>query len=90
VFDEFGFADDAGRESIAALLRIAAGDLRKVTGWLPPDGAREALPGGAVKRRRDGVTMIAPLSHDARARWRLHKDAILKDRADRVWSTDAI
>lgn len=90
VLDEFAFADDAGRGAIAPLLRIAAGDLRKVVGWLPPDVARDALPGGAVKRRREGIAMIAPLSTIARSRWRDSKDAILRDRADRVWSTDAI
>jgi len=90
VFDEFAFADDAGREAIAPLLRLAAGDLRKVVGWLPPDSARDALPRGAVKRRRDAIAMIAPLSSIARARWRQQKDEILCDRADRAWSTDAI
>jgi len=90
VVDEFAFADDTGRAAIAPLLRVAAGDLRKVVGWLPPDVARDALPAGAVKRRREGIAMIAPLSAIARSRWRDRKDQILRDRSDRVWSTDAI
>lgn len=55
VFEEFAFSDEAAREAIAPLMRLAAGDLRKVAGWLPPDVARDALPRGAVKRpaRRD-------------------------------------
>lgn len=90
IFDEFGFTDETGRDAIAPLLRLAAGDLRKVVGWLPPDAAREALPHGAVKRRRDAIAMIAPLSPIARSRWRVAKELILGDRADRVWSSDAV
>lgn len=90
VFDEFGFADDDARGAIAPLMRLAAGDLRKVVGWLPPDAAREALPGGAVKRRREAIAMLAPLSAIARARWNAAKESIFADRADRVWSGDAV
>jgi hypothetical protein len=90
VFEEFGFADDAGRDAIAPLLRIAAGDLRKVVGWLPPDVARDAVPHGAVKRRTEAILMIVPLSRVARARWRMQSQLILADKADRIWGTDAI
>jgi hypothetical protein len=89
IFEEYGFSDEAGREAIGPLLRVAAGDLRKIVGWLPPDVARDALPHGAVKRRRDAIAMIAPLSSTARARWRHQREMILNDRADRLWATDA-
>lgn len=62
VLDEFGFADDAAAETIPALLRAAAGDLRRIVGWLPPGGARELLPKGAVRKRRQAIFMAAPLS----------------------------
>jgi hypothetical protein len=90
VLDEFGFTGDDGFAAIAPLVRSAAGDLRKVTGWLPPDIARPALPRGAVKKRKNGLTMIAPISPAARAAWRLQAPAILADDADRCWSTDHI
>jgi GNAT superfamily N-acetyltransferase len=90
VLDEFGYTGDDGSDAIAPLVRSAAGDLRKVTGWLPPDIARPALPRGAVKKRKSGVTMIAPISAAARAAWRLQAPAILADDADRCWSTDHI
>jgi predicted N-acetyltransferase YhbS len=90
VLEEFGFADDTARPLIPPLLRAATGDLRKVVGWLPPNIAREAIPSGAVKRRHEAITMIAPLSDFARARWRAVREQILSDRADRVWATDAI
>jgi len=90
VLDEFGSTGDEGFDAIAPLVRSAAGDLRKVTGWLPPDVARPALPRGAVKKRKNGVTMIAPISPAARAAWRLQAPAILADDADRCCSTDHI
>jgi GNAT superfamily N-acetyltransferase len=90
VVDEFGYTGDDGFDAVAPLVRSAAGDLRKVTGWLPPDVARPALPRGAVKKRKNGITMIALLSPTARAAWRLQAPAILADDADRCWSTDHI
>jgi predicted N-acetyltransferase YhbS len=90
VMDEFGYTGDDGFDAVAPLIRSAAGDLRKVTGWLPPDIARPALPRGAVKKRKNGMTMIALLSQPARAAWRRHAAAILADDADRCWSTDHI
>jgi GNAT superfamily N-acetyltransferase len=90
VIDEFGYTGEHGLTTIAPLIRSAAGDLRTVSGWLPPDGARPALPRGAVRNRKDGVTMIAPLSAPARAAWRRNASAILADDADRCWSTDHI
>ncbi len=90
VLDEFGYTGDDGFDAVAPLVRSAAGDLRKVTGWLPPDVARRAVPRGAVKKRKNAVTMIALLSQPARAAWRLQGAAILADDADRCWSTDHI
>jgi GNAT superfamily N-acetyltransferase len=88
--DEFGYTGDDGFDAVAPLIRSAAGDLRRVTGWLPPDFARPALPRGAVKKRKNSVTMIVPLSAEARAAWRRHATQILTDDADRCWSTDHI
>jgi predicted N-acetyltransferase YhbS len=62
IFDEFGFADDAsGTLLIPALLRAAAGDLRRVTGWAPPAEARALLPKGTTHKRKRSVLMMAPL-----------------------------
>jgi predicted N-acetyltransferase YhbS len=88
--DEFGYTGDEGFDAVAPLVRSAAGDLRKVIGWLPPDVARSALPRGAVKKRKNGIAMIAPLSQSARAAWHQHAGAIVADDADRCWSTDHI
>jgi hypothetical protein len=90
VLDEFGYTGDDGFDAVAPLVRSAAGDLRKITGWLPPDVARPALPRGAVKKRKNSVTMIALLSGPARAAWRRHSAAILADDCDRCWATDHI
>ena len=88
--DEFGYTGDDGFDAVAPLIRGAAGDLGRVSGWLPPDVARPALPRGAVKKRKNGVMMIAALSASARTAWQRHAAAILADDADRCWSTDHI
>jgi GNAT superfamily N-acetyltransferase len=88
--DEFGYTGDDGFDAIAPLIRSAAGDLRRVTGWLPPDIARSAIPRGAVRKRKNAILMIAPLSGPARASWRSNAEAVLADDADRCWSTDHI
>ena len=90
VVDEYAYTGDEGFDAIPALLRSGAGDLRKVSGWLPPDIARAAIPRGAVRKRRTAITMIAPLSKSARLAWRAAAPALLADDADRVWSTDHI
>lgn len=88
--DEFAFIDDAAAAAIPALTRSAAGDLRKVAGWLPPTPARKALPRGAVRARTTAVAMIAPLSAAARSAWR-HRAADLADAsADAYWSGDHV
>lgn len=62
VLEEFGFADEAGARAIPALLRAAAGDLRRIRGWLPPASARELLPRGTIRKRKRAIFMAAPLS----------------------------
>jgi predicted N-acetyltransferase YhbS len=62
VLDEIGFAGEAGAAVMPALLRAAAGDLRKISGWLPPEIVRELLPKGSVRNRRLAIFMAAPLS----------------------------
>jgi GNAT superfamily N-acetyltransferase len=90
VLEEFAFTGDHGFDIIAPLIRSAAGDLRKITGWLPPDIARAALPRAAVKRRKTAIAMLAPLSPGARASWRSVAESVLSDGADRYWNADHI
>jgi predicted N-acetyltransferase YhbS len=87
ILDEFGFADSQAAELIPALLRSAAGDLRRVTGWLPPESARDALPRASVRKRASAIFMAAPLSA-AGARW--VEQVATPSRSDGVWSTDHI
>jgi predicted N-acetyltransferase YhbS len=61
IVDEFGFADDATAFLIPALLRAAAGDLRRVTGWVPPAEMRALLPRGRTHKRKRSILMMAPL-----------------------------
>lgn len=90
VIDEFSFAGPQHAHLIPPLLRAAAGDLRKITGWLPPSPAREALPHASVRARRDGILMLAPLSPLARSRWKLDSRDVLRSPSDVIWSTDHI
>lgn len=90
VIDDFAFAGDDGRTRLPALLRAAAGDLRRVAAWLPPAHAREALLRGAVRARKDSIFMIAPLSPDGRDWWRANRDGALHARSDPVWSADHV
>ncbi|MDP9018943.1 MAG: GNAT family N-acetyltransferase [Candidatus Eremiobacteraeota bacterium] len=87
VVDEFGFGDLEGRGRIPALLRSAAGDLRRIVGWLPPHNARELLPRGSVRKRKDAILMIAPLNAVGK---QLVNLASAPSSADGVWSTDHI
>jgi predicted N-acetyltransferase YhbS len=88
--DECAFVDDDAALQVPALVRNAAGDLRKVTGWLPPAPVRDALPRGAVRARTTAIAMLLPLSAAARVAWRAHATRIGGDAADPVWSTDHI
>ncbi len=90
VLDDFAFTGDVGRGRVPALLRAAAGDLRRVNGWLPPFGAREALPRGSVRARKDAILMIAALSPLARRWWAENEAALRRDRADATRSADHI
>lgn len=87
VADEFAFADERGREVIPALLRCAAGDLRRIVGWLPPSPARGVLPRGSVRKRADAILMATALSHDGARFVRL---AQASGGADPMWSLDHI
>jgi GNAT superfamily N-acetyltransferase len=88
VVDEFSFAGAQHAHLVPPLLRAAAGDLRRITGWLPPSPAREVLPRGTVRARRDAILMAAPLSAIARARWKADSPELARAASDPVWSTD--
>ena len=87
--DELAFARDDDAALIAPLLRAGAGDLRSIRGWLPPAVARDALPRGAVRARKDAIAMVLPLSAPFRAAYRAHATD-RRDNADPCWSTDHI
>jgi GNAT superfamily N-acetyltransferase len=87
VLDELGFAGPEGAELLPSLLRSAAGDLRRIAGWLPPEFARGTFARASVRKRRDAIFMAAPLTRVG-ARW---LEAALPAKAgDGVWSTDHI
>ncbi len=85
VVDEFGYIDDEA-PIVPALMRAAAGDLRRVVGWLPPGGARDALPKGMTRKRKRAILMAAPLSPQGAAL--LDRTAASAD--DFCWATDHI
>ena len=87
LLDEFGFADVGGAQLVAPLLRAAAADLRRITGWLPPERARDVLPKASVRKRTKAIFMAAPLSRSAHA-WL--EAATARMSCDGVWSTDHI
>jgi GNAT superfamily N-acetyltransferase len=87
VIDELAFGSDESRDLIPALLRLAAGDLRRIAGWLPPAPARSVLPRGSVRKRSDAILMIAPLT---RGGSRFVDAAKTAREADAVWSLDHI
>ena len=87
LLDEFGFADDEAAELIRPLLRAAAGDFRRVAGWLPPDPARDVLTRPSVRKRTSAIFMAAPLSANGK-RWLTAATA--NKAGDGVWSTDHI
>jgi hypothetical protein len=87
--DELAFARDDDAALIAPLLRAAAGDLRTIRGWLPPAVARDALPRGAVRARKDAIAMMLPLSAPFRAAFRA-RATDRRENADPCWSTDHV
>jgi len=84
IVDEFGWNDE---DAVAPLLRAAAGDLRRITGWLPPGRARDLLPRGAVRKRKDAIFMAAPLTRAGTA-WL--ERAKTPGTADGLWATDHV
>jgi hypothetical protein len=87
VLDEFGFCDAEAASLVPALLRSAAGDLQRITGWVPPEFARSKLPRAAIRKRTSAILMAAPLSPPGK-RW--IEAACTPSAVDGVWSTDHI
>ena len=88
--DEFAYADAEAAALVPALIRNAAGDLRKVTGWLPPAPARALIPRGAVRPRKTATTMVLPLSAAARSAWERSAAAVTSAAADPCWNADHV
>ncbi len=87
ILEECGYADDTAGELVAPLLRSAAGDLRRVVGWLPPAFVRERVPRASVRRRTDAIFMAVALSK-AGTQWLA--SAREPSPGDGVWNTDHI
>jgi predicted N-acetyltransferase YhbS len=87
VLEEIGFGTAQSRALVPALLRCAAGDLRRIVGWLPPAPVRSVLPRGSVKRRSDAIFMVAPLSAGGT---RFLDRLRVSSAADPIWSLDHI
>lgn len=87
ILDEFGFSDLEGRGRIPTLIRSAAGDLGRIAGWLPPEGMRDLLPRGSVRRRKGAILMLAPLTAAGK---KLIARATATGAGDGVWATDHI
>jgi GNAT superfamily N-acetyltransferase len=90
VVDDFAFDGDEGRQVLGPLLRSAAGDLSRIAGWLPPPLAREALPAGSVRSRKDAILMFVPISPRGRAWWKASAEALHTSRSDATWSADHV
>jgi predicted N-acetyltransferase YhbS len=87
IVDEYGYAGEDSAELIPALLRAAAGDLQRITGWLPPDGARSLLPRGTTLKRKGAILMLAPLGSHGR---QLLERACAGKGGDFCWATEHI
>ncbi len=87
VVDELGFADEGSAALIPALLRAAAGDLRRITGWVPPNVARALLPRVTARKRTRSILMMAPLSPAGR---RLVERVSTPAAGEFCWATDHI
>jgi GNAT superfamily N-acetyltransferase len=88
--DEFAYVDDDAAAQLPALIRNAAGDLRKVTGWLPPAPARSVVPRGAVRPRKTAVAMVLALSAAAHTAWERSGPGVTGATADPYWNADHI
>lgn len=87
VLDEFGFADEAGAAAVPSLLRAAAGDLRRIVGWVPPLALRAVLPRAPARKRERSLLMIAPLRPEGRA---LLETIEARERGNLGWPTEHI
>jgi predicted N-acetyltransferase YhbS len=87
VVDEYGHADEDSAALIPALLRAAAGDLRRIVGWLPPAGTRDLLPKGTTRKRKRSILMMVPLRPDGR---RVIGRALAERSGDFCWATEHI
>ena len=65
----------------------AAGDLRRITGWVPPDELRHLLPRGTTRKRTRSVFMIAPLHAEGSE---LLDRALARRNGAFCWATDHI
>ncbi|MGH7754711.1 MAG: GNAT family N-acetyltransferase, partial [Vulcanimicrobiaceae bacterium] len=90
VIDDLGFSGYDGSAALKGVLRVAAGDLPRVSAWLSPEVTAGTLPRGAVRPRRLAILMLAPVSPLGRRFWRDQGPAILGARGDAVWNADHI
>jgi hypothetical protein len=81
-FEDFGSTATKAARFCRRSCAPAAGDSTRVGGWLPPPIAREALPRGSVRARKDAITMVAPLSSLARAWYASFAATLEAGRAD--------
>ncbi len=88
--DEFAAIDFDASAQLPSLIRNAAGDMRKITGWLPPDPARGLIPRGAVRTRKTAVAMLLPLSPGARAAWERSAATVAGATSDPCWNADHV
>jgi GNAT superfamily N-acetyltransferase len=86
VLDEFAVVGKHAATVLPALLRAAAGDLRRITGWLPPGNARRLLPKPTLRKRRNAIFMMAAL----RPQGRRLVEAVLASGDDFGWATDHV
>ena len=87
MLDEIGWSGILGQAVIGPLLRNAAGDMRRISGWLPPASALAPLQKYRTRRRTDAILMMAPFTTEGR---RLVAAASSDSAKDAVWSTDHI
>jgi predicted N-acetyltransferase YhbS len=87
VVDEYGHGGEDSAALIPALLRAAAGDLRRIVGWLPPTGPRDLVPTGTTRKRKRSIFMMVPLRPDG---CRLVDRVLAQRSGDFCWATEHI
>jgi Acetyltransferase (GNAT) domain len=87
VVDEFGFSDDKSATLIPGLLRAAAGDLRRIAGWVPPAELRHLFPILTARKRARSILMMAPLRAPGQE---VVERAAAAKRGNFTWATDHI